>query len=156
MCVLLNSKRCRRYRGPRLPDNPGSFLLRLDAATADRKEERRRSHRTGSDFFKNTLNNLPYIQRPTPAMKVNALCCIIFLLTIDLAAQDLDKINALREDLKSSKNEAKFTLLNKLAWEYRSSFPDSAIRYADAALDLARSLRLERGRCNISELPRSR
>src|ERR1051325_1697451 len=74
------------------------------------------------------------------------LVVISLLITISLAGQDLERINDLRQALMSSEGEAKFTLLNKIAWEYRSSFPDSAIRHAEQALELAETLNLARGK----------
>ncbi|MEI9918918.1 MAG: GAF domain-containing protein [Bacteroidota bacterium] len=78
------------------------------------------------------------------ASRTNMVLVLLFL-TISVAAQDLDKINSLHKELATSKKEARFDLLNKIAWEYRSSFPDSAILYAKQALDLAKALELDHG-----------
>jgi hypothetical protein len=57
-------------------------------------------------------------------------------------AQNLDKINALREELaKANTDSKKYAAYNNLAWEFRSGFPDSAIRYSKMAYDLGLKLK---------------
>jgi len=68
------------------------------------------------------------------------LCLLVFFLSFDTIAQDLGKIAALREQLPSARGQARFDLLNKIAFEYRSSFPDSSIAYGLKAVDLGRQL----------------
>jgi tetratricopeptide (TPR) repeat protein len=59
--------------------------------------------------------------------------------------QDVEKIEGLRKELKNSRGEARVDLLNRLAWEYRSAFPDSTIKYGEAALALNKELKLPKG-----------
>lgn len=59
------------------------------------------------------------------------------LLTFSAGGQNISKIDSLRSLLASAQGEKKLTLLNDLAWECRSAFPDSTIRYAQLALDLS-------------------
>lgn len=59
------------------------------------------------------------------------------LLTFAASGQNISKIDSLRSLLASAQGEKKLTLLNDLAWECRSAFPDSTIRYAQLALDLS-------------------
>jgi tetratricopeptide (TPR) repeat protein len=59
--------------------------------------------------------------------------------------QDIAKIALLRNQITTAKGQERFELLNKLSWEYRSAFPDSAIVYGQEALTLGRSLGLNRG-----------
>ncbi|HZY78195.1 MAG TPA: GAF domain-containing protein [Cyclobacteriaceae bacterium] len=74
------------------------------------------------------------------------LVTAVILLSYSVAiAQDVERIASLRGDLKGAKGEERFELLNKLAWEYRSAFPDSAIKYGQLALDLNRQLKLRKG-----------
>ena len=79
------------------------------------------------------------------------LCCrsglrlvtvrVSFILAVLVAfpagAQNISKIDSLRTLLASTQGEKKLVLLNELAWECRSAFPDSTIRYAQLALDLS-------------------
>lgn len=60
-------------------------------------------------------------------------------------AQDAARISALRDELTDARKEQRFELLNQLAWEYRSAFPDSAIKYGEEALRLGRQLKLSKG-----------
>ena len=59
------------------------------------------------------------------------------LVTFPAGAQNISKIDSLRTLLASTQGEKKLVLLNELAWECRSAFPDSTIRYAQLALDLS-------------------
>lgn len=57
-------------------------------------------------------------------------------------AQNLDKINALRDELtKATTDSRKYNAYNNLAWEFRSAFPDSAIHYSKLAYDLGLKLK---------------
>lgn len=60
-------------------------------------------------------------------------------------AQDVERINSLRDDLEGAEGKERFELLNKLAWEYRSAFPDSAIKYGELALAMSKDLKLSKG-----------
>ncbi|MEJ0033334.1 MAG: hypothetical protein WDO15_24695 [Bacteroidota bacterium] len=62
-----------------------------------------------------------------------------------LQAQNMELIEKLREDVKTSTGEHRLESLNALAWEYRSAFPDSAIKYAEQALSLSAQLKLSKG-----------
>lgn len=87
------------------------------------------------------MNVLPSVS----ASRSMLLLCSILFVAGGLVAQDLEKIQELRNELKSSEKQERFELLNKIAFEFRSSFPDSAIAYANQALDLANALEFERG-----------
>jgi tetratricopeptide (TPR) repeat protein len=71
--------------------------------------------------------------------------CLVVFLSFSAGAQDLDKIASLRSQIRSSKGHEKVDLLNKLAFEYRSAFPDSAIAYGLQAIDLSRKLDINKG-----------
>lgn len=78
--------------------------------------------------------------------KLAWLCSALFVaIVFSVSAQDLERIGSLRNKLKSLEGNKKVDVLNELAWEYRSAFPDSAIVYAQQALDLNRSLGLAKG-----------
>lgn len=78
------------------------------------------------------------------ARRIFPLCLILFL-SLDLEAQDLEKIASLRNQVKSANGKAKFDLLNQIAFEYRSSFPDSAIAYGLKAVDFGRDVGIRKG-----------
>jgi tetratricopeptide (TPR) repeat protein len=86
---------------------------------------------------------------PSLSSRIGAL--VLFLIFSGLLpwqkayAQNLDLISKITSDLKTSKGKERFELLNNLAWEYRSAFPDSAIKYGEQALVLGRELQLSRG-----------
>ncbi len=73
------------------------------------------------------------------------LLCLIVFSGVGLAAQDMDKIEGLRHKLKSAKGTERFNLLNKIAFEYRSAFPDSSIAYGLDAIDLAKQTGIKEG-----------
>lgn len=73
------------------------------------------------------------------------LVLVLVLFCSSVIAQDLRKIEDLRASLKEAQGEDRFRLLNEISWEYRSPFPDSAIKYGEEALALSRSLKLSRG-----------
>lgn len=76
------------------------------------------------------------------------LICVILWLAFsfhNLHAQNLELIQKLQHDLETAQGKERFELLNSVAWEYRSSFPDSTIKYGEEALYLSRQLNLARG-----------
>lgn len=72
-----------------------------------------------------------------------ALVC--WLMSSFVFSQNMELIDQLHRQLKSASGKDRFDLMNSLAWEYRSAFPDSTTRYATLALALASDLDLERG-----------
>ena len=72
-----------------------------------------------------------------------ALCIPVF-------GQNIHLIEDLRKKAFSKNGPERFSLLNDLAWEYRSAYPDSTIYYASQAFDLGKSLNLTVG---LSEAP---
>lgn len=60
-------------------------------------------------------------------------------------AQDQEKINGLRAGLKGANPVAQFDIWCKIAFEYRNSFPDSTIFYAQKAYSLGQKLDLKKG-----------
>lgn len=76
-----------------------------------------------------------------------------FFLTLLLAftfavtvAQNNELIERLKKELNSEKSEQKrFSLLNRIAWEYRWAYPDSTVIYADMAYRLGQQLGLKKG-----------
>lgn len=73
---------------------------------------------------------------------LNTLFC---LMAISGTAQNLDTIKGLQLKLEGSTGKTRFNLLNRLAWESRSAFPDTAIRYATEAENLGRSINVPLG-----------
>lgn len=74
--------------------------------------------------------------------------CILVLLSFSqpaVHAQNLELIERISKDVRKAQGKEKFDLLNTLAWEYRSSFPDSTIKYGEEALRLSRQLSLSKG-----------
>ncbi len=72
----------------------------------------------------------------------------VFLLfwSICADAQNIHLIDSLREQLSSkTKGIAQFNLLNDLAWEYRSAYPDSTIYYSKIAYSLGQELKIPIG-----------
>lgn len=57
-----------------------------------------------------------------------------------LYGQNMSRIDSLRSILHSKSGSERLTVLNQLAWECRSAFPDSTIRYAQQALELSNKL----------------
>jgi tetratricopeptide (TPR) repeat protein len=80
----------------------------------------------------------------SPKRNLFSLSVILFL-SLNLAAQDLDKIASLQHQLKSAKGNKRFVLLNKIAFEYRSSYPDSTIAYGLEAIDFGRQSGIKEG-----------
>lgn len=60
-------------------------------------------------------------------------------------AQNFRLIDSLKSQLQSSSDEKRFAILNGLAWEYRASYPDSTIRFATEAKQLAEKNGLKKG-----------
>lgn len=65
---------------------------------------------------------------------------LVWLVTSAAVGQNLSKIDSLRTALRTATGELKLAILNDLAWECRSAYPDSTIRYAQRALDLSGTL----------------
>lgn len=65
---------------------------------------------------------------------------LVWLVTSAAVGQNLSKIDSLRTALRTATGERKLAILNDLAWECRSAYPDSTIRYAQRALDLSGTL----------------
>jgi tetratricopeptide (TPR) repeat protein len=71
---------------------------------------------------------------------------IVFVLCIagfKAFGQNLDKISAIKKSLAQAYGKEKFNLLNDLAWEYRTSYPDSTIYFANKAYLLGQQLKLK-------------
>lgn len=60
-------------------------------------------------------------------------------------AQNIHLIDSLREELTQAEGKKRFVLLNDLAWEYRSAYPDSTIHLGEKAYELGQQLKLETG-----------
>lgn len=60
-------------------------------------------------------------------------------------AQNFRLIDSLKSQLPSASEEKRFAILNNLAWEYRASYPDSTIRFATEAKQLAEKIGLKKG-----------
>jgi len=59
-----------------------------------------------------------------------------------LYGQDLNRIRTLERKLVSASPKERFDVLLQVAFEYRNSFPDSAIIYSNEAYEIGRSLKL--------------
>ncbi len=70
---------------------------------------------------------------------------ILLYWSTSLHAQNLQLIDSLKNQLKSSSGKNKFELLGNLAWEYRWAYPDSTIYYAKQAHQFGVSLKLNKG-----------
>lgn len=80
-------------------------------------------------------------------MAKKPLICSLFLVFWSFCAlsQNIQLIDGLKQKITSVDGKARFELLNDLAWEYRSAYPDSTIFYAKQALDLGKKLNLTTG-----------
>ncbi|MCC5928960.1 MAG: tetratricopeptide repeat-containing sensor histidine kinase [Cyclobacteriaceae bacterium] len=58
-------------------------------------------------------------------------------------AQNLERIQRVREQISVSNGTDKFELLNDLAWEFRSAYPDSCIYYSELAYALGQELEIK-------------
>jgi len=70
----------------------------------------------------------------------------LFLLLVAptlLVAQNMQKIDSLRDKLKQPSVQNRYELLNNLAWEFRFAYPDSTIIYGELAYELASKLNLK-------------
>lgn len=65
--------------------------------------------------------------------------------SVSVLGQNLHLIDSLRTHLKHTQGEARYDLLNDLAWEYRFAWPDSTIFYSNDAYSLGQSLGLTVG-----------
>ncbi|MEJ7643468.1 MAG: tetratricopeptide repeat-containing sensor histidine kinase [Chryseolinea sp.] len=70
------------------------------------------------------------------------------ILSSSLSAQNIELIKILKEKVSIATGREKFDALNDLAWEYRASYPDSTIYYAQQAFSLGKQLQLT---TNLSE-----
>ncbi|MGF1638103.1 MAG: ATP-binding protein [Cyclobacteriaceae bacterium] len=77
--------------------------------------------------------------------KTYFLSIVLLFICADVFSQNIELIDSLRGKLSSSHGENKFELLNDLAWQYRSAYPDSTIYYAQLALELGKELRIPIG-----------
>jgi tetratricopeptide (TPR) repeat protein len=110
------------------------------------------------DFFSNCKDNLP----GTRSMRTNSkyemntqvqnfdlrLRGVLLFLCLAFCpafSQNLELIQDLKQKLAGTSGKTKVDLLNELAWEHRSAYPNDAIRYANEALALGRSLALPEG-----------
>ena len=75
---------------------------------------------------------------------------VLMLFYLNGAAQNVGRIEELRQLLKGTTGEKRLDLLNQLAWEYRSPFPDSAIKYGQMAFALNHELKLSKGATSLN------
>jgi len=73
------------------------------------------------------------------------LTTLFFCSLLSLSAQNLKKIDSLRNQLSGENNELEFKVLCDLAWEYRMVSPDSTIAVGKRAFDLGKSIQLKKG-----------
>jgi len=75
---------------------------------------------------------------------MNKIVGFLFLLIVPelVVAQNLRKIDSLKNELPQASIENRYQLLNEVAWEYRFAFPDSTIIYGEKAYALATQLNL--------------
>jgi len=59
-------------------------------------------------------------------------------------SQNLELIQKLKQQLYTAKDEEQFNLLTDLAWEYRSSYPDSGIYFGAKAYALGQQLKIKK------------
>jgi len=78
-------------------------------------------------------------------VKKYLLLLILVVLSTPVLAQNIHLIESLRKKASTSSGKEKVALLNDLAWEYRSAYPDSTIYYAQQAFALAKELKLTIG-----------
>ncbi|MEJ1240646.1 ATP-binding protein [Chryseolinea sp. T2] len=72
--------------------------------------------------------------------KTHALTILFLGLCFVAHSQNIQLIHELRKKAAESTGAEKYHALNKLAWEYRSAYPDSTILYSKQAYALAKSL----------------
>jgi signal transduction histidine kinase len=68
---------------------------------------------------------------------------LLFVVPASLVAQNMQKIDSLKNKLKQPSLQNRYDLLTNLAWEFRFAYPDSTIIYAEQAYDLANKLDLK-------------
>jgi serine phosphatase RsbU (regulator of sigma subunit) len=77
------------------------------------------------------------------------LCLVVLILLVSFSTfgQNTPYIDSLRSELSHIKNDTvKIKILNNLSWEYRNTIPDTAIIYANEALQLAEEENHEQGK----------
>ena len=79
------------------------------------------------------------------AQKRIILLLFVVFCSLRGVSQNIHLIDSLRGKVATTEGIAKYTLLNDLAWEYRSAYPDSTVIYAQRAYDLGRQLNLTFG-----------
>lgn len=77
--------------------------------------------------------------------KIVCWLVLILLCGTPVLAQDVSLITTLRKELTSATPERRFSILNDIGFEYRNSFPDSAILYCTQAYELGKKLNLPQG-----------
>jgi signal transduction histidine kinase len=75
----------------------------------------------------------------------NRIFFLLFFCSVAATAQNLTKIDSLKDALTSTEGKERFNLLNDLSWEYRSAYPDSTILYANQAYSLGLQLNFTSG-----------
>jgi len=85
-----------------------------------------------------------FVNAGNSGQRMNKLSGIFLLLFAPamLVAQNLQKIDSLKNKLKESSLQNRYELLNNIAWEFRFAYPDSTIRYGQQAYALANELQL--------------
>lgn len=73
-------------------------------------------------------------------IRLLTLLTVSWLALQTLHAQNLGRIDSLRSMLSGTQGIERLDILNQLAWECRSAYPDSTIRYAQLALTLSEKL----------------
>ena len=68
-----------------------------------------------------------------------------FLPAISSLGQNLQLIDSIKTLLRNAKGNAKFDLMNDLAWEHRFAAPDSTILIGNQAYFLGKKLSLTKG-----------
>jgi tetratricopeptide (TPR) repeat protein len=79
------------------------------------------------------------------AQKRIILILFIGFCSFRAVSQNIHLIDSLRGKLKGTEGKARLAILNDLAWEYRSAYPDSTIIYAQQAFDLGNQLKVPIG-----------
>jgi len=74
-----------------------------------------------------------------------ALFPVFIFLSVFSFAQNIKKIDSLRVHLPTAENEARFKVLNEIAWEYRFAYPDSTVFYTNMGYQLGQKLNLSTG-----------
>jgi signal transduction histidine kinase len=79
------------------------------------------------------------------AQKRIILILFISFCSFRAVSQNIHLIDSLRDELKSAEGLTRLTVLNDLAWEYRSAYPDSTVLYAQQAFELGKRLNVKIG-----------